>query len=134
MKKTDLVTVLFGACVLVSLYVISLRNYLLFHSIAEVFSIVIAFSIFVIAWNSRRVLENGYLLFLGIAYLFIGALDLLHTLAYTGMGVFPGTGTNLATQIWISGRYPTGGFYPAKTSMKKLPDEATLVRQFTCSP
>jgi hypothetical protein len=30
--------------------------------------------VFAIAWNSRRFLENNYLLFLGIAYLFVGAL------------------------------------------------------------
>ncbi|MBW1837901.1 MAG: PAS domain-containing protein, partial [Deltaproteobacteria bacterium] len=43
--------------------------------------------------------------FLGIAYLFIGALDALHTLAYAGMGVFEGYKTNLPTQLWISARY-----------------------------
>jgi PAS domain S-box-containing protein len=105
MRKRTLASALLGGGVLVFLYLISLRNYLLFHSLAEVFSIVIAFSIFVIAWNSRRLLENGYLLFLGIAYLFIGALDLVHTLAYTGMGVFPGSDTNLATELWIAARY-----------------------------
>jgi hypothetical protein len=90
---------------LVGLYLISLRNYLLFHSIAEAFSIVIAFCIFILAWNTRRLMENSYLLFLGIAYLFIGGIDLLHTLAYTGMGVFPDHTTNLATQLWLSARY-----------------------------
>ena len=33
------------------LFVVSLQNYLLFHSLAELFSIVIAFGIFVIGWN-----------------------------------------------------------------------------------
>jgi PAS domain S-box-containing protein len=97
--------ILLGAAVLAVLYMISLSNYLLFHSLAEVFSIVIAFSIFIIAWNARRWMENTYLLFLGISYLFIGGLDLLHTLAYTGMGVFPWATTDLPTQIWISTRY-----------------------------
>ena len=105
MRRTTLISVLTGAGVLAFLYFISQSNYLLFHSLAEMFSIVIAFSIFVVAWNSRRLLENGYLLFLGVAYLFIGSLDLIHTLAYTGMGVFPGTGTNLATELWIAARY-----------------------------
>ena len=66
--------------VLAALCVCSLYNYLLFHFIAEVFSIVIACGIFMVAWNSRRYFDNQYLLFLGIAYLFIGVLDLAHML------------------------------------------------------
>ena len=58
-----------------------------------------------IAWNSRKFLDNNYLLFIGIAYIFIALLDLIHTLAYTGMGVFPGYGTNLTAQLWIFTRY-----------------------------
>ncbi len=94
-----------AAVVLLALWVISSRNYLLFHTAAELFSIVVACCIFVVAWNSRHVAENGYLLFLGIAYLFVAALDVLHTLAFQGMGVFQGGGTNLAAQLWISARY-----------------------------
>lgn len=58
-----------------------------------------------IAWNSRQFMDNNYLLFLGIAYLFIGSLDLIHTLTYKGMGVFPGYDANLPTQLWIAARY-----------------------------
>ena len=58
-----------------------------------------------LAWNSRRILDNSYFLYIGIAYLFIGALDLSHTLAYKGMGVFPGSNTNLPPQLWIATRY-----------------------------
>jgi PAS domain S-box-containing protein len=69
------------------------------------FSIIIACGIFIVAWNSRRFLDNMYLLFIGIAYLFIGGLDLMHTLSYKGMGVFQGYDANLPTQFWISARY-----------------------------
>lgn len=81
------------------------RNYLLFHSLAEIFSIVIATGVFMFAWTSRHILPNDYLLFLGIAYLYVGLLDLFHTLAYQGMGVLPGRGANEATQLWIAARY-----------------------------
>ena len=94
-----------GILTLFGLYLASLYSYLLFHSLAELFSIVIGCGIFIIAWNSRRILDNNYLLFLGIAYLFISGIDLLHTLAYKGMGVFPGYDANLPTQLWISARY-----------------------------
>jgi hypothetical protein len=88
----------------VGLYFTSKINYLLFHSLAEIFSIVVAFSLFVIAWNSRNFIKNQYLLFIGIAYLFIGFLDLLHTLSYKGMPVFPDYDF-YANQLWIATRY-----------------------------
>jgi PAS domain-containing protein len=93
-----------GILVFLGLYLTSLYSYPLFHSLAEIFSIVIACGIFMFAWNSRRFLENNYLLFIGIAYLFVGGLDLIHTLAYKGMGVFHGYETNLPTQLWIAAR------------------------------
>ena len=96
--------ILFPAA-LFAVYLTSFYNYLLFHSIVEVFSIIIAFGIFMFAWNTRRFEENNYLLFLGIAYLFIGVVDLIHTLAYKGMGVFHGYETNLSVQLWITARY-----------------------------
>lgn len=80
-------------------------SFLLFHSIAEIFSIIIAGGIFMFAWNSRRLMDNSYLLFIGIAYLFVGGIDLFHTLAYKGMGVFQGYNANLPTQLWIAARY-----------------------------
>jgi PAS domain S-box-containing protein len=104
-NKRPYVTILLGALVLFGLYLTSRHSYLLFHSLTEIFSVVVAFGIFVLTWNSRRFIDNSYILFLGIAYLFIGTIDLVHTLAYQGMGVFPGYGSNLATQLWIAARY-----------------------------
>ena len=94
-----------GLSVLAGLYFISSYNYLLFHFLAEIFSIVIAAGLFMIAWNTRRILDNQYLLFIGIAYLFVGVLDTIHTLVYTGMAVIPGLDTNPPTQLWIAARY-----------------------------
>lgn len=104
-RSRTAVTFLSGAGALAGLYLSSLYNFLLFHSLAEMFSIVIAACIFIIAWHSRGYLENTYLLVLGPAYFFVGGLDLLHTLSYEGMGVFPEHGPNLPTQLWIAARY-----------------------------
>jgi len=94
-----------GAGILFGLYLMSQYSYLLFHSVAEIFSILVAFSIFIITWNSRRFLDTGYFRLIGVAYLFIGAVDLLHTLSFDGMGVFPITGSNQAVQLWVTARY-----------------------------
>lgn len=89
---------------LAGLYLISLHNYLLFHSLVEIFSIIVAGALFTIAWTARRYGNNPYLLFIGVAYLFVGGLDLLHTLAYQGMSIFPG-GYDYATRLWLGARY-----------------------------
>ncbi len=47
---------------------------------------------------------NNALFLLAVAYAGVAILDLVHTLAYTGMGVFPEQGANLATQFWIAAR------------------------------
>jgi len=96
---------LLGISVLFGLWGATLYNYLLFHSIAEIFSIVVACGIFLLAWNSRSLIKNSYILFIGIAYLFVAGLDMIHTLAYEGMGVFYEYEANLSTQLWLSARY-----------------------------
>jgi len=91
--------------VLFGLYLTSLYSYLLLHSLVEIFSIVIGCSIFIVAWNSRKRMDNDFLLFLGTAYLFVSFIDLIHTLSYKGLEVFPGYDANLPTQLWIAARY-----------------------------
>ncbi len=100
-----IITILTGGLVLFGLYLTSFYSYLLFHSLAEIFSIVVACAIFMLAWNTRHFMDENYFLFVGIAYLFVAILDTFHTLAYRGMGVFSGSGANLPTQLWIAGRY-----------------------------
>ncbi|SCY81552.1 sensor histidine kinase [Alkaliphilus peptidifermentans] len=84
---------------------ISTINYLLFHTIVELFSVVVACSISLMAFNNYNISKNHYITFLGIAYGFIAGFDLLHTLAFEGMGVFKVGGNNLATQLWTIARY-----------------------------
>jgi PAS domain S-box-containing protein len=98
-SSVTLTAVLLGALALLGSY-----RYLAFHSIAELFSIIVAVAIFVIAWNARDSIENGYLYFLGIALLFVAAIDLAHMLTFKGMGAFPEYDTDLPTQLWIAGR------------------------------
>ena len=93
------------AIVLTVLVIISQMNYVVFHSIVEVATIAIAISIFVIVWNARDKIDNGYFIVVGLAILFIGIIDFIHTIAYKGMGVFPGNSSDLPTQLWIAARY-----------------------------
>lgn len=93
------------AAVCVGLYLSSLYSYLLFHGLVEISTTAIGFMLFVLVWNTRRFYSNGFLSILGIGYASIAFLDLIHTLAYKGMGVFAGYDANLPTQLWIAARY-----------------------------
>src|SRR5665811_2004723 len=79
-----------GIAIAAGLWVVSRDNYLLFHTLAEMFTVAVSFSIFMIVYNTRRFLRNNYLVLIGAALLFVGVVDLLHALTYEGMGVFPG--------------------------------------------
>ncbi len=93
-----------GLLLAAALYVVSTLDYLLFHSVAEIFSIAVAFAAFTVFWNARRLMAHDYLLLIGIGFPFIAVIDLIHTLAYRGMGIMPFTGSNVATQLWIAAR------------------------------
>ncbi|MFO7797845.1 MAG: MASE3 domain-containing protein [Promethearchaeati archaeon] len=91
--------------ILIPISLISAYNFLLFHVITELFSIVIAISIFIIGWNTRNFTESSFFIRYGIASFFIAFIDLLHTLSYEGMNIFVGYDANLPTQLWILARY-----------------------------
>ena len=89
----------------VGLYFTSFYSYLLFHALAEIFRISVAMAIFMLVWNVRRSLDNTYLMFISVAYVFVGGLEILHALASQGTGAFALNEPNLAAQLWIAARY-----------------------------
>lgn len=97
-------TVVAAAGVLTLLWSARLYDYALFHTLAEMFAVTVAVSAFMVMWNSRRYIEDDYLLMIGIALLFVACLDALHLLTYRGIGLFPGIGDDPPTQFWVSGR------------------------------
>ena len=95
---------LFWGLLLAGLLLTSRYSYPLFHSVVGFFSVLITTGVFAIAWNTRDFQENNYLLFLGIAYLFVGGLDLLYTLSYQDLGIFPGFSRQVPAQLWLAAR------------------------------
>ncbi len=102
-RKIKILPLIILCFAIIILYIIQGRNYLLFHALTEIFSIVIAFSIFILVWNSSKYLSTRYMIILGISYLFIALLDLLHTLGYRGMNIFTDY-DYYANQLWIAAR------------------------------
>ncbi|MGE5468370.1 MAG: MASE3 domain-containing protein [Ignavibacteria bacterium] len=123
-----------GAALLVSLgfYLSSRYSYLLFHNLIEIITASVAFALLALTWNARRFLSNGYLKALGIGYGMIAVVDLVHALAYKGMGIFPGYDANLPTQLWIAARYVQAGTLCAAPLLIRKPvNERLLLAVFS---
>jgi len=103
--RRDLIEYIILMVGLLLTYLVSLYSFLLFHSIIEIISIVISGGIFLIGWHSRKYMNSSFFLVLGVSFLFISIVDLIHTLAYSGMGIFLEFDANLPTQLWIVARY-----------------------------
>ncbi len=91
--------------ILGGIYLANLDSYLLFHSLADLFSVLVAFAVFIIAWHSHAIARNNYLLVLGVGSLFVSLIDLLHVLGYHDMGMLTSYGPTLSSQLWIGARF-----------------------------
>ncbi len=80
------------------------EHYLLFHTMAEIIAIMVNFSVFSLAWATRRHLPNGYLILLGSAYGAIGVVDIFHALTFQGMTLLPGVTASHPSQFWLIAR------------------------------
>jgi PAS domain S-box-containing protein len=86
----------------------SLYSYALFHSLAEILRVAVAVALFMLVWNVRESLDNNYLKFVCVAYVFICGLDVLHLFSYKEVGVFFSSETNVTIQLWTGSRYLEG--------------------------
>ena len=80
-------------------------NYLLFHTLAELFSIVIAMVALVVATTSQRFTRNHFVVYIAVAIGWCGALDLLHMVVLDGMQQLPGNSADPAIQLWVAARF-----------------------------
>lgn len=93
------------ASVIISLYFLNCFNQPLFHTVVELFAIIIFCGIFIIGWNSRKYQQDSFFLTIGISSLFIASLDFIHTIIYPGLGIFEGNILNTSIQFWIVARF-----------------------------
>ncbi|WP_224984100.1 MASE3 domain-containing protein [Geomonas agri] len=113
---------LFGPALYV---VLDVPSYLTFHNMVEIFSVMVSLSIFGVGWFSYDQSRDRHTLFLAVAFLGIGLMDLMHTLAYSGMPplVTPNS-PNKSTQFWIAVR----GFSAAAFLASAFVDERCRCR------
>jgi len=81
------------------------HNYLLFHTLVELMTIIVGVLMFVVAVYTYPYSRENFLMFLAIGYFWIAAIDLFHALFYKGMDIVAADTSNLATQFWLAGRF-----------------------------
>lgn len=87
------------------LVISSFSSFLLFHTLAEMFAIIIAVLMCVVAWQMYPFTKNNFLMYLGTGYFWIACLDLVHALSYKGINIIPNSDADTSIQFWIITRY-----------------------------
>lgn len=86
-------------------YVLNTSSYALVHLLTEFTSIAIYTGVFMVAWNTRKTIENGYVLVVGLAGIYVAGLDTLHSLTFSGVVPVPASSVDLPGQLWLAARY-----------------------------
>ena len=73
------------------------------HNLAEMFSVTVACSVFMLTWNARKFIDNHYFIILGVAYLFVGVIDYLHAALFEGL--FSHNEHTPSVELWFAGRF-----------------------------
>lgn len=89
---------------ILSLFLLRYTNFHIFHISAEVFASIISFCIFIVAVNTYQISKNDFFMFLGIGFLCVGVLDLLHTFTYSDLNIFSNATATMPAQFWMSAR------------------------------
>ena len=84
---------------------LSQSHFLLFHTLVELFAVVVAIISAIVAWHTYALAKNQFLLLLGCGYFYIGGLDLAHTLTFNGLPFLESDAGNTSLQLWIVARF-----------------------------
>lgn len=86
------------------LYWLSQHNYLLFHTVIETFSAVVAGCVFLLTLTLADMSLPAFFVVVGCGHGFVAGLTLLHMATYKGMQIIGASDANLPTQLWIAAR------------------------------
>ena len=99
------------------------RVFAFWHSVVEMFAVVVAMLVFVTGYRSILAARRGAVVVLGVAFFGVGLLDLLHTLSYSGM---PDAMTPNSPQksiiFWLAGRMLAAAALLVYALLPTMPD------------
>ena len=106
------------------------RNYLLFHSLVEFADITIYLFAAFLGVFASRMTPDPFLHGISVVYFSMALVTAVHTLAFEGMGVFPGWTANHPTQFWMLMRFIHGIGIPLTILLSSRPK---FIRVFTAA-
>lgn len=77
---------------------------LLFHTLAELFSIFVGLLMLVVVLNTQHFVRNNFLIYLGVGYFSISVLDALHAFTIKGIPFFNIVDGEITLHFWIYSR------------------------------
>lgn len=102
--KTDIFQHFLFIMILIGLSLISNVNYYVFHNFAEILSCFIAMGILMVSIHTNKISKNNFFMFLGIGYVFIFILDMLHTYSYADLTMLSYEVYDMETKFWVVSR------------------------------
>ena len=92
-------------CLVFLATVLRFIDYLLFHSCLEFLCSLISVGIVWRLWSERQHFARTMVYCMSVTLVSVALIDILHFLAYGGMAIFPVAEADVASQLWIIGRY-----------------------------
>ncbi|QUH24461.1 MASE3 domain-containing sensor histidine kinase [Serpentinicella alkaliphila] len=86
------------------MYFLSRMNHVFFHTLIEFICIMIAFNMLILSINTYKLNSKFYIIFLGIAFGFIGILDFLHMITFEGVNILPKESIEMTMVFWVAYR------------------------------
>ncbi len=120
--------------------VMDATSYLVFHNVAEFFSVMVSLSIFGVGWFAYNQSRDYHALILSTAFLVVGLVDFMHTLSYLGMpDFFTPNSVDKAARFWVLVRlfsalvFLTSAFIYIGTPKRWLPKTLLLAAALAIS-
>jgi diguanylate cyclase (GGDEF)-like protein/PAS domain S-box-containing protein len=103
--------------------VIEPMTFLFWHSVVELFAVVVAMLVFITGFRAILSARKGAVVLLGIAFCGVGVLDFLHAMSYAGMpdAVTPNT-PNKSIFFWLAARMLAAGALLVYVSLPVVPN------------
>jgi serine phosphatase RsbU (regulator of sigma subunit) len=95
------VTLLVSLAVVGCLSLTLLASYTLFHTLAEIFFVIVAAAVFLMSWMLREFLDDDLPVFIGVSLLAAAILHVVHTVDFPGVGIISNS-LDPPTQLWVA--------------------------------
>ncbi|XMB85147.1 GGDEF domain-containing protein [Mycoplasmatota bacterium WC44] len=102
--KSNVKILLIIVGIMLFLLIISSKNFLLFHSLAELISTIVMLSIMLIVLPMDKKINNHFIFWIGVSFVFVSLFDIGHILTYKGVNIID-VSSDITAKLWMAARY-----------------------------